>query len=101
MGTHGKSEAAVNSKNPGAIKLTKVKGHATEEMVQKGEVAERDKECNDQADKAADKGVVDEQGPLSYMGWKYVARMKAYTRFMGRIHQFIIKVRKGQKAFSG
>ena len=38
------------------MKVPKVKGHATNEMVAEGKVREEDKEGNDISDKAADKG---------------------------------------------
>ncbi len=36
-----------------SVRTTKVKGHATQKMVDEGEVKEADKEGNDQADTAA------------------------------------------------
>ena len=66
-------------------------------MVDKGEVREVDKEANHQSDRAADKGVVEEQQQLNWLGWKYAARLKAYTRFMEKVHTLIIKVKKGHK----
>ena len=84
----------MEAKNPDTIKFTKVKGHATEQMVQDGEVVPEDKEGNDEADATAEKGVRTEQEDLNYMRWKYAARMKAYTRVMTQVHNFIIEVRK-------
>lgn len=40
---------------------------------------------------------MDEQKNLNYMGWKYAARLKAYTRLMEKVHNFIVDVRKAQK----
>ena len=92
-----KMEAAVIAKNPKTVKLTKQKGHATEEMVREGKVREEDREGNRQSDRAADRGVTEEQEEVEFLGWKYAARQNAYVRLMARIHEFIIKVRKGQK----
>ena len=66
-------------------------------MVEDGRVKQADREGNDQSDKAADLGVTEGQEEVNYLGWKYAARLKAYTRMMTKIHEFIIKVRKKQK----
>ena len=50
-----KFNETIVAKNPEAVKLTKVKGHATSEMVEKKEVSFEDKHGNDQADVAAEK----------------------------------------------
>ena len=89
-----KVPTSVKAKNPKTIKLTKQKGHATQEMVDEGEVREADKEADHQSDRAADKGVVEEQQQLNWLGWKYAARLRAYARFMEKVHDFIIKVTK-------
>ena len=65
---------------------------------EEGKVKEEDKEGSDEADKAPEQGVHKELEHLNFLGWKYSARMKAYIRFMSKIHDFIINVRKGQKA---
>ena len=77
-------EKHVKAKNPEAVTFTKQKGHATQNMVDEGEVREVDKEANHQSDRAADKGAVEEQQEQNWLGWKYAARLKAYTRFMGK-----------------
>ena len=51
-------------------------------MVDEGEVREVDKEANRQSDRDADKGAVEEQQEQNWLGWKYAARLKAYTRVM-------------------
>ena len=45
---------AVMARNPYTIKITKVKGHATDEMVADGRVQPQDRRGNDKADSAAD-----------------------------------------------
>ena len=92
-----KMEEAVIAKNPKTVKLTKQKGHATEKMVSEGKVREVDREGNHQSDRAAELGITEEQKEVDHLGWKYAARQKAYGRLMARVHEFIIKVRKGQK----
>ena len=57
-------KAAIN-KGPKWIKLKKVKGHATWEMVESGLVPIGEKCGNDEADKAADKGAMKEDVRLS------------------------------------
>ena len=49
------------AKGPWSVWATKVKGHATDEDVDLGKVRTEDKQGNDHADKAADKGANDEQ----------------------------------------
>ena len=49
---------AVEERGPGCTKISKVKGHATQEMVDAGEVEKQAKEGNDNADDAAEKGAV-------------------------------------------
>lgn len=45
---------AEKAKGPHRIQLTKVKGHATEDMVEKGDAAGSDKAGNDEADYAVE-----------------------------------------------
>lgn len=92
-----KVEKTVLSKNPKTVKLTKQKGHATKEMVEYGRVKEEQAEGNHQADTAADLGATEEQDEVNHLGWKYAARLKAYTRIRTRIYESVVKVRKGQK----
>ena len=57
-----------------AVTLSKVKGHATQQMVDEGEVEAKHKEGNDRADKVAEEGVVDMQLDLSTEAGKYAWR---------------------------
>ena len=50
---------AVKAKGHKSIAITKVKGHATEDMVIKGKVKTEDKEGNDFADKVAVKAIAE------------------------------------------
>ena len=52
-------EQGVVQKGPETVAFTKVKGHATDLMVEKGEATERDQKGNDRADKNADKGAAE------------------------------------------
>ena len=49
-------EEGVIQKGEGSLKASKVKGHATEEMVEEGKVRRKDKEGNDISDEGADRG---------------------------------------------
>ena len=60
-------QETVVSKGPWAIWLSTVKGHATTEQVAAGEVEKEDKEGNDMADEAADKGSKELQRWLASM----------------------------------
>ena len=85
------------AKGPRAICITKVKGHATQEMVDEGTVKAAHKEGNDGADKGADKGAVEEQQELSDAARKYASRQWKYKKLMARMHLYIIHLRKATK----
>ena len=89
----GQFQAFVKSKSPWAIKLTKVQGQTTREMVQNEKVKLGDKFGNDQADTAADKGSIEEQPKLYYLANVYSKRQKDYAKFMARIHRFLLKIK--------
>ena len=67
---------SVKAKGVGTVGLTKVKGHATNEMVAEGSVQKDDKEGNDMADDAANKGAIDMQKDLADVAAAYAARHK-------------------------
>ena len=54
-------EQLFKQRGPRSVKITKVKGHATQEMVDEGNVRAEDKEGNDKADEAADMGATTSQ----------------------------------------
>ena len=85
------------AKGPQAIRLTKVKGHATQMMVDEGTVEAAHKEGNDGADKGADKGAVEEQQELSSAARTYARRQWKYKKLMARVHLYIIHLRKAMK----
>ena len=62
------------AKGPRAINLTKVKGHAAQEMVDEGRVDEEEKKGNAGADEGANKGAEEEQQGLSTVARKYAGR---------------------------
>lgn len=85
------------AKGPRAIIVTKVKGHATQEMVDEGRIDERQKKGNGGADDGANKGAGEAQQNLSTVARKYASRQWRYKRFMARMHAYIICLRKAAK----
>ena len=70
----------VQAKGLTAIKLTKVKGHVTREMVEKGQVAPADKNGNDFADKIADQAVELHGKDAVHLGERLAQRHKKVHR---------------------
>ena len=70
-----------------------MKGHSTQEMVDEGKVKKEDKEGNDEADDAADKGSIGEQPRIYYLARLHSRRQKAYEDFMSKVHRYIIILR--------
>ena len=66
----------VTQRGPHSVWITKVKGHATKEMVEEGKVELEEKEGNDAADKAADLGAMDSQIKVHRFGEMYCRRHK-------------------------
>ena len=85
-------QKAVKAKNPWAVWVTKVKGLAKDEDVEKGEVEPEDKQINDKADEAAERGSRKEQERLAAAASLYSKRDHAYQKFMRRIHNFLVRV---------
>ena len=63
----------VSQRGPETIAISKVKGHATEAMVQAGEVRQADKAGNDSADVAADRGATRSQARVQAFGSSYAS----------------------------
>ena len=70
----------VASKTPTAVKSTNVKGHAAKEMVAAGIVPAEQKDGNDGADDAADKGSIGEQPRLYHLARLFEKRQVAYGK---------------------
>ena len=90
-------EESVEEKGPRSVKVTKVKGHATSEMVAEGKVKGEDKEGNDISDLAANKGAEETEVIAAAVGFVYARRHKQYKHLMTRVQTFIIKIKKVQK----
>lgn len=78
-------------KNPRAIKHTKVKGHATEEMVRNGTVAERDRVGNEFSDYYANMGTKT-AGVKVQAAWHYNKRQRQYTEIATKIAKTVVQV---------
>jgi len=87
----------IRQRGPSSAIITKVKGHATEEMVQQGKVKEEEKRGNDWADTAADEGATNSQGRLQYFGELYSWRHMCYRKLMARMQKFIVELKKEEK----
>ena len=64
------------TENPNATKLSKVKGHATWQMISDGKVKAEDAYGNNKSDQAADKGVALEQPRLTKISKHYAKKHK-------------------------
>ena len=84
---------SVKAKKPWAVWLTKVKGHATDEQVAEGTVKEEDKQGNEKADEAADRGSKEEQENLAIVAGLYSRRNKKYQQCTGRVQNFLLQIR--------
>ena len=92
-----KLQQAVKAKNPWAVWVTKVKGHAKQEDVEEGTVREEEKAGNDKADEAADRRSKKEQERLAAAAGLYSRRNAHYQKLVGRIQSFIIKMKNEEK----
>ena len=87
----------IRQRGPSSAIITKVKGHATEEMVQQGKVKQEEKRGNDWADAAADEGATKSQGRLQCFGELYSWRHMCYRKLMARMQKFIVELKKEEK----
>ena len=72
-------------------------GRVGSEKVEAGKVEQSDKEGNDEADDAADKGAKDEQPDLAGSCGTYAKRNEEYREAMAKIGILIVKVKKEDK----
>ena len=79
----------IKIKGLASTKITKVKGHATQAMVDEGSVPMEQKVGNDFADQAAEEGVNEHGLQLVTLGRQLAARHKAYTTFLTQLHTHI------------
>lgn len=82
---------------PESIRISKVKGHATESQVEDGTVKAEHKEGNDRSDDAATIGIRSQsQGILETSNW-LIKSHAAYTKFIHRVQCTIVAVLKAEQ----
>ena len=81
---------AVDARGPGYTRISKAKGHATQEMVDEGKVQKEEKKGNDQADTGAERGAVTMQKVTHKLADLYSWRHGGYRNLMVRIQSFIV-----------
>ena len=69
-------------KGPNSIKISKVKGHATEKNIQEGLATLKDKRGNDRADRAADEGVKNHSDEICKISRIHAKRQQGYIWFI-------------------
>ena len=84
-------------RGPWGVTITKVKGHATDEMVSEGKVKLADKKGNDRSDTAAALGVTESQAKVHAFGAMYSARQLLYRTLMCRIQKYIVGLKEEEK----
>ncbi len=82
---------AIQAKGIDSVKITWVKGHATEEHILKGISTATKKEGNDAADEAADKGTQLYGSDLIDVAHAFHKRHARYLRFMKDVSHHIIE----------
>ncbi len=87
----------LEQKGCGAMAITKVKGHATDEMVQQGKVNIEDKLGNDKADTMADDGVKMFGKDATTAGHYLTRRHTGYGYFIKDVHDHLIEAHKRMK----
>ena len=90
----GNVAKVVSQRGPWGITITKVKGHATHEMVEEGKVEEEEKKGNDGSDEAADIGATTSQGRVANFAGLYSWRHQMYRKLMTRIRLYIVCLKK-------
>ena len=89
---------AVLKRGPGNQDLRKVKGHATNQDVEKGKATKEDRHGNDKSDKIADEGVeaIGGRGLVKLGAW-LEKRHDQYSKFMPRIQEMIVGIALAEK----
>ena len=81
----------VKAKGHWAVAVSKVKGHATDDMVAQGRVKPEEKEGNDMADKVADEGIAAHGKAVVCVARRFTLRHKRYTGFVRDVHNHIVE----------
>ena len=83
-----------SQRGPWSVTITKVKGHATQEMVDEGKVDEEEKKSNDGSDEAADLGATESQGRVAKFASLYSWRHQLYRQRMTRVQKYVVGLKK-------
>ena len=75
---------------PGCTRISKVKGHATQGMVDERKAQKEEKKGNDQADTGAERGAVTMQKVTQKLAGLYSWRHGGYRNLLIRIQRFIV-----------
>ena len=88
----------IKAKGPHTFLATKVKGHATDQMVAENEVKPEDKIGNDHADNVANEGVNMYRKDVLALGANLTKRHIAYSKFLKTLHDsFLYAILKRNK----
>ena len=82
---------------PHSVVLSKVKGHATDDMVKEGNVRLSDKQGSDKADIAADVGATSSHAKVHAFGSMYRQRQKGYRTLVCRVQNYIVEPKAEEK----
>ena len=82
--------AHVQTKGVHAVRISKVKGHATQDMIEDQTVRQIDKDGNDFADNAASEGVGVSGKPVIKPGARWAQRHRAYCEFLTKLYEYLI-----------
>ena len=83
-----KFSETIRAENLEAVRMSKVNGHATNDMVAENKVPFEEKRGNDQADIAAEKGTKETQCIRLFASF-YEKRHLQYTKLIGKV-QFLL-----------
>ncbi len=81
----------LKAKGPGTFRATKVKGHATNAMVESGAVKPEDKHGNDEADKYANEGVLLYGKDVTRLGAQLAWRHIGYAKMINNLHTSFVE----------
>ena len=83
--------SALHARGPHSVCFTKVKGHATKQQVEAGEVRMQDKIGNDAADQAAEEGVQTFGAKLARLAARLQDRHRSYSVFMQHLQERLVR----------
>jgi ribonuclease HI len=82
----------IKVKGSESIKVTWVKGHATQKHIDEGTSTPLLKQGNDKADNLANKGVQEHVGGVMQLAAHYAAKQRRYTMLIKKIHDMFLRV---------